>query len=108
MYGVFEDVLDRGNEMGVPVYGSGRKPLLEEVATAPVPAVERLGVEAIETVHPVGHSFTGCFDEKVVMRAEQTPGVAAPAEPDDRVLEQAKEALSIAVVDEDHRSAHAA
>jgi hypothetical protein len=86
----------------------GREALLVQVSFARVTAVEALCVEPVESMHSGRQALARRFDQKVVVGAHEAPGVELPAEPLDRLLENAPERLAVEIVPVDQRAGDAA
>lgn len=84
--------------MWVVVHDPGRKALFEQVPAPSVSAVEALCVDPVQAVHPCRHLFEARLDEKVIVRAEEAPREAPPAEPLGDVRQKPEETLPVDVV----------
>jgi hypothetical protein len=105
LHRVVEHVLDRVLEVSVVPDHPRSEPLLEEVALPSVALVEALRVDADEPVHRAGDVGELPFDDHVVVRAEQAPGVQPDAEARGGDTEQPRERLAVVVVAEDEDAA---
>ncbi len=94
--------------MSLIVDEPGRETLLVEVPLAPVPAVEALGVQPVQAVHPGRQTLAPRFDQEVIVRAHQTPCVELPAEQLDTLLEEAPKRFAVEIVSVDERACNAA
>jgi hypothetical protein len=63
-----------------------------------------LGVAAVQELHAGGELRACALEHEVVVVAHQAEGVQAPAEPLDRLPEQAEEEAAIVVVQVDQRT----
>jgi hypothetical protein len=73
--------------------------LLEQVPLSAMPAVEPLGVQAVQPVHHRGQLLTRALDDQVVVRSEHRPGDEAHTEQVGGLIEQVDEGQSIDVVE---------
>ena len=78
---------------------------LEEVAVEPVPAVEQLGIRAIEALHPLRQVGRRRLEEEVVVVRHQALRMAVPAEPGDDVFRDREHQPPVGVVAHDVLSA---
>jgi hypothetical protein len=74
---------------------------LKEVAPPPVPAIEALGVEAIELTHALRQVGLGGIDKEMVVVGHQTVGMAPPAVAVDHFAKHIEESARIGVVQKD-------
>lgn len=81
---------------------------LVQVSLAVVPAVETLCVKTGKPVHSGGEPFATRFDQQVIVRSHQAPGVQLPAESLDGLIQQGKEGLPVEVVGENEDPARSA
>jgi hypothetical protein len=56
----------------------GLKTALEHVAAPLVAGVETLGVEPVQSVHPLRHGFAPGFQDEVIVRGHEAVGVTDP------------------------------
>jgi hypothetical protein len=94
--------------MLLSVHEPGGEPLFVQVTLPPVPEVEALRIEAIESVHAERQALARRLDEEVIVRPHQAPRVKSPAEHLDDLGEQHPECFPVVVVDVDVRAADAA
>jgi len=66
-----------------------------------MPAVERLGVDAVQMAHATRQARFRCLDEQVALVGHQAVGAANPAEALDRVGERVEEEVAIRIDEED-------
>jgi hypothetical protein len=78
-----------------------REALLEEMALAPVSAVEALRVDADQPVHRGGELPLGALRDHVEVRTHHAPRVQADTEQPRGLLEQVDERCAVDVVEED-------
>jgi hypothetical protein len=98
--GVLEHVLDRGREVAVAFDDPRREAVAEEVAPALVPAVERLGVRAVQALEAVRQAPELGLDDEVVVVRHQRERMDAPVVPLDLACEEAQEAAVVVYVSE--------
>jgi hypothetical protein len=79
----------------------GGEPLAEEVALAPMAAVEAERVDAVQAFHAVRESLLRGFDDEVVVRSHQAMRVDVPAVLSRGCAEQRQEVQAVEVDDED-------
>jgi len=85
---VLEDVLDRPGQVLVVLDEPRREAVAEEVAPAPVAAVERLRVGSVEALQAVREPPELGLDHEVVVVRHQAEGVDAPIVPTGVAREQ--------------------
>jgi hypothetical protein len=90
--------------MAFVVDDPGGEALLVQVSLPPVPAIEALGVQAVQAMHPGRQPLAMRLDQKVVVGAHETPRVEPPAEHLDALLEKPPERLAVEVVPVDART----
>jgi hypothetical protein len=74
---------------------------LKNVAASQMPAVERLGVHAVQMPHAARQVRLRRLDEQVALVGHQAVGAANPAEALDRVGERVEEEVAIRIAEED-------
>jgi hypothetical protein len=94
------DVFERSAVVILVLDDVGGEAVAEQVALAFSMAVEALGVDAVEPLHPVGETLAGGFEDQVVVRSQEAEGVAAPAVAVDRARQEFHEVATIDVVEE--------
>jgi hypothetical protein len=77
---------------------------MEQVPFAVVAAIEGLGVEALQTLHPAVEVGLGCAHEKVEVVAHEAVREACPRPPADDVGEAVQESNAVPRVDEDRQA----
>lgn len=80
----------------------------EEMAGAPMAAVELLRVETVEALESPGQALLRRLDDQVVVSSHETEGMASPFLAPDRFGEKAEECDSIGVVAEDLNAVYSA
>jgi hypothetical protein len=87
--GVQQDVLGGGCEVAVAFHEPGGEAVAEQVAPAPVAAVERLGVGAVEALQAVREAPELGLDYEVVVVRHQAERMDAPVVPLDLSRQEA-------------------
>jgi hypothetical protein len=100
---VIEDVFERGAVLLFGLDRSRPEAAAEDVVLPAVTFVEGPGVLAVEIAHSLGQVRERRFDQQVVVVAEQTAGMQAPAVPAPDALQDPGEDGAIGVVEEDRR-----
>ena len=98
---VFEDVLEG---LLVLLFGLDHfrpEPAAEDVVLSGVPVVERAGVLTVQVTHAVREVRERRLDQQVIVVAEQTAGVQAPAVAPADATQDAREGRAVGVVTED-------
>jgi hypothetical protein len=80
----------------------------EDVAVPAVAAVEALGIDAVQVLHPGRHLLRRRLDDQVVVRVHQAEGMAFPPVPADDEGQQRQEEQAVGLVDEDRSPEDAA
>jgi hypothetical protein len=93
--GVVDDVAARGAEVALAAHDPGGVAFAEEMAAATVTAIERLGIDAVQSVHPVGETPELRADDQVVVVRHQAEGVAAPVVALDLVRQEGQEEAAL-------------
>jgi hypothetical protein len=99
--GVVEDVVERAREVLVGGHDAGGEAVAPEVTPPPVPAVEALGVEAVEPPVAVGEVLPRRAEHEVDVVRHQAERDHVPAVGLDHLAEEAQEAAVVVVVPED-------
>ena len=102
--GVEHDVAADREQVRVAFDQDGAVAGLEEVAAAAVPAVEALGVDAVEVAHAEREVPERRLQEQVVVRFHEAVGVAKPAVASDGVGERGKQRDPVLIVTDDASS----
>ncbi len=63
----------------------------------PVALIKFLGIDTVQVAHPPGEIVIRRFDQKVVMIAHQTVGMAHPVERTANVIQECKKGLPVLV-----------
>jgi hypothetical protein len=94
--------------MVVAVDEPRREALLEQMSLPPVTTIEPLSVDPEHAVHGRREEHAAPFGDEVEVRAEDTPGVHAKAEPGCGVKKERREGLAVDVIEEREDPAGAA
>jgi hypothetical protein len=105
---VVADIAERGLEVLLVTDDPGAEAVSEQVAPAVPAIVEPLRIRAVEPSHAGREIVATRFDDDVVVRAQQGPGVQLPAEPAAARVQRRGEPVAIVTVAEDERVAGAA
>ncbi len=81
---------------------------LKEMADAAVPVVEVHRVQAVQVLHALRQLRLAALEHEVEVIAHQAVDVAAPAEADDRSVDEPEEHEAISYADEDQLAIHPA
>lgn len=100
-YGVEPNVSGQLKQVAFLLHQDRLVPSLQKMPHSVVPAVERLGVDAVKLTHSTRQIGLRRFNEGVIMVWHQAVGMAAPVVTCDDISQNRKERESILVVQED-------
>jgi hypothetical protein len=107
-YRVPEDVEDGRFQVALSLDHAGPEALRDEGAVAAVALVEALGVDAVQSLHPVGEVGAAALEDEVVVGAHQAVGVAGPAVAGDRLRQEVEKDQAVFVVEPEALTEHGA